>query len=72
MIASVEGTPFDLRSPTPLGVPLEARARLTRQEGRKLTVTAELREGDTLLAEADGLFLTVDLEHFAERGTRSP
>ena len=60
------------RSPTPLGVPLEARARLTRQEGRKLTVTAELREGDTLLAEADGLFLTVDLEHFAERGTRSP
>jgi len=54
--------------PHPLGVPLEARARLTRQEGRKLTVTAELREGDTLLAEADGLFLTVDLEHFAERG----
>jgi len=25
------------------------------------------QEGDTLLADADGLFLTVDLEHFAER-----
>ena len=30
------------------------------------------QEGDTLLADADGLFLTVDLEHFAERGTRPP
>ncbi|MCL4445723.1 MAG: PaaI family thioesterase [Actinobacteria bacterium] len=52
------------RSPTPLGEFLEARARLIGRSGRKVTVGAELRCGDTLLAEAEGLFIAVDIENF--------
>jgi acyl-coenzyme A thioesterase PaaI-like protein len=52
------------RAPTPLGVPLEARARLAGQSGRKITVTGELRAGDRLLAQGEGLFITVDPERF--------
>jgi acyl-coenzyme A thioesterase PaaI-like protein len=48
----------DLRAPVPLGVFVEAVARLGPQEGRKLTVTAEVRgEDGALLAEASGVFV---------------
>ena len=32
--------------------------------GRRIEVTAELRDGAEVLAEADGTFLHVPLEHF--------
>jgi acyl-coenzyme A thioesterase PaaI-like protein len=52
------------RAPTPLGVPLSSRARLSQRNDRKLTITAELKSGDTLLAEAEGLFIAVETPHF--------
>jgi acyl-coenzyme A thioesterase PaaI-like protein len=52
------------RAPTPVGVPLEGHARVAHRQGRKLTITAELHCGDTLLAEAEGLFIAVDAAHF--------
>jgi acyl-coenzyme A thioesterase PaaI-like protein len=56
------------RAPTPVNVPLEFRARLVERRGRKLTITGEARHGDTVVAEAEGLFITVDLERFAAGG----
>lgn len=56
------------RAPTPVNVPLEFRARLVERRGRKLTITGEARHGDTLVAEAEGLFIAVDLERFAAGG----
>ncbi|HWE66146.1 MAG TPA: PaaI family thioesterase [Acidimicrobiales bacterium] len=56
------------RAPTPLGLPITARARLSHQSGRRLTITAELRSHDTLLAEAEGLFIAVDPAHFLSQG----
>jgi acyl-coenzyme A thioesterase PaaI-like protein len=52
------------RAPTPVGELLEGQARVAHRQGRKLTITAELRCGDTLLAEAEGLFIVVDAAHF--------
>jgi acyl-coenzyme A thioesterase PaaI-like protein len=53
------------RAPVPIGVPLEFRARLTGREGRKLLMAGEARDGDTILAEAEALFVAVDPERFA-------
>jgi acyl-coenzyme A thioesterase PaaI-like protein len=53
------------RAPVPLGIPLEFRARLTRRDGRKLLMAGEARQGQTLLAEAEALFVAVDPERFA-------
>jgi acyl-coenzyme A thioesterase PaaI-like protein len=53
------------RAPVPLGVPLEFRARLTGREGRKLLMAGEARQGETVLAEAEALFVAVDPERFA-------
>lgn len=52
------------RSPTPIGVVLEGRARLGPRSGRKITITAELFDGATLLAEGQGLFIGVEAAHF--------
>lgn len=56
------------RAPTPLGVPLEARSRLTARDGRKLTISAELRADGELLAQAEGLFISVDTDQFLAAG----
>jgi acyl-coenzyme A thioesterase PaaI-like protein len=53
------------RAPVPIGVPLEFRARLTGREGWKLLMNGEARNGDTILAEAEALFVAVDPERFA-------
>ena len=37
---------------------------MTADRGRRIEISAELRDGDELLAEADGAFLHVPLEHF--------
>ncbi len=50
------------RSPTPLDQELHLVARLVRVEGRKILCTATLHAGDRLCADAEGLFVTIDLE----------
>jgi acyl-coenzyme A thioesterase PaaI-like protein len=69
MISHAAGRPIsrtaflhvDYRKITPIDVPLLVRGRVTRAEGRKAFVAAELVDaegsGDTLLAEANGLMV---------------
>jgi acyl-coenzyme A thioesterase PaaI-like protein len=52
------------RAPTPLGVELEMRARLKSRHGRKLRIEAEAHQSTTLVARAEGLFVTVEPERF--------
>jgi acyl-coenzyme A thioesterase PaaI-like protein len=47
----------DFRSITPVGVELAVRAWFVSEEGRKRTLRAQLTHGDTLCAEAEGLFI---------------
>jgi acyl-coenzyme A thioesterase PaaI-like protein len=54
------------RSPTPLYEELRFRASVDRIEGRKIFVSGTCHAGDTLTAEAEGIFISVDLEKFAE------
>src|SRR4051812_12150474 len=48
----------DFRSPAFVGAVLTQRAWLERREGRKWFVRAEVHEGDRLVAEARGLWLS--------------
>ena len=50
------------RAPTPLHTELEVRARVVSREGRKLSVTAEMRVGDEVIVEGEGLFIVFDLD----------
>jgi acyl-coenzyme A thioesterase PaaI-like protein len=75
LVLSISGTPgftgrltVTYRAPTPLGEPLEVRARMTGRDGRKMTITGELKTGDRLLAQAEGLFIAVDTERFLSAG----
>ena len=52
------------RKPVPINCDLRVSARVTAERGRRIEITAELRDGDTLLADAEGTFLHVPLEHF--------
>ena len=52
------------RSPTPLHEPLVFTGRVDRVDGRKITASATLHHGDTLCAQADGLFVSVDQDVF--------
>jgi acyl-coenzyme A thioesterase PaaI-like protein len=52
------------RKPVPINRELDVRARVTESRGRRVEVSAELRDGESVLAEADGAFLHVPLEHF--------
>jgi len=55
------------RRPSPINVWLRASARVTGERGRRIEIAGELRDpGGELLAEADGTFLHVPLEHFLE------
>jgi hypothetical protein len=45
-------------------VPLRVSARVTAERGRRIEIAGELRDGAELLAEAEGTFLHVPLEHF--------
>src|SRR4051812_11707708 len=45
------------RKPTPLNAPLRLAAWVESQEGRKRLVRGECRSGDTLLSDAEGLFI---------------
>lgn len=52
------------RKPVPINRELQVASRVTGKRGRRLEISAELRDGDTLLADAEGTFLHVPLEHF--------
>ena len=58
------------RAATPLGEPVVVRARVEGREGRKLRLRALVTTGDTTVAEASAIFVTVDptlfLGHLAE------
>jgi len=50
------------RRPTPLHVKLRFEADLVREDGRKIFTEARLYAGDTLTAEAEGLFVSIPRE----------
>ena len=52
------------RLPVPINRELHVASRISAERGRRIEVTAALRDGDTVLAEAEGTFLHVPLEHF--------
>ena len=52
------------RKPVPDNSGLRLSARVTESPGRRIEIAGELRDGDELLAEAEGAFLHVPLEHF--------
>lgn len=53
------------RSPTPLHTELRFTSRLASVRGRKILTTGELWAGDTLCAEGEGLFISIDFQRFA-------
>jgi acyl-coenzyme A thioesterase PaaI-like protein len=59
------------RRPTPLRTELRLEAWSTAREGRRITTVGTLHAGDTLCAEAEGLFIDIgaerQLEYFGER-----
>jgi hypothetical protein len=54
------------RTPTPLHTDLRFEAVLDRIEGRKLFCSARLLAGETLCAEAEGIFISVDFSALAK------
>lgn len=52
------------RRPTPLHVPLRFEAGVDRIEGRKIHTSGRLLHGDTVTAEAEALFVSIDAERF--------
>jgi uncharacterized protein (TIGR00369 family) len=54
----------DYRRPVLLGTEYELRAWCERVEGRKVYLAAELLEGEQPIAEAKGLFIVVEIDHF--------
>jgi acyl-coenzyme A thioesterase PaaI-like protein len=49
------------RKPTPLDTELRFEATVQRVEGRKIFAEGRLYDGDVLTAEAEGIFISVDL-----------
>ena len=54
------------RSPTPLHQELRITGTLDRVDGRKIHTTGTLHAGDRLCAEAEALFISIDVNRFAE------
>jgi acyl-CoA thioesterase FadM len=54
------------RAPTPLGVPLAVRARVSGREGRKLFVGAQLTTDGKVTAEAHGVFVQLTSANVAQ------
>jgi len=52
------------RSPTPLFQQLTLRGYVQKVEGRKIFTYGTLHKGDTLCAEAEGLFISMNPEVF--------
>ena len=64
------------RKPTPLHADLRFEGRFDRKEGRKVFTSGQLYAGDLLTAEAEGIFVSIPAERFAQlradRGARRP
>ncbi|MGH9244349.1 MAG: PaaI family thioesterase [Acidimicrobiales bacterium] len=56
---------INYRRPTPLHTDLHVVAEVTRVDGRKAYVDGRILDGDTICAEAEGLFVTVDFGQLA-------
>ncbi len=54
------GLTIRYRRPTPLHREVHFEGRVDRIEGRKIFTTGTLRDGETLCAEADAVFISVD------------
>jgi acyl-coenzyme A thioesterase PaaI-like protein len=54
------------RSHTPISAPLRIEARLVSVDGRKVQTSGEIIDGDTVLAEASGVFIAVGAEKFEQ------
>ena len=52
------------RKPTPLRTPLRLEARFMGRDGRKITTYGAIFHGDTLTAEAEGLFIELVPQRF--------
>jgi acyl-coenzyme A thioesterase PaaI-like protein len=52
------------RRPVPINRELRVASEVTGTRGRRIEIAARLVDGAELLAEADGVFLHVPLEHF--------
>ena len=53
----------NFRSITPIDVRLAVSARLVSEEGRKSVIASEIRNGDTVCADAEGLFIAPRAGH---------
>ena len=60
------------RAPTPLHRELRFEAEFVRQEGRKIFAVGRCLDGDTVTAEADAIFVTVDFARIAELYDKRP
>jgi len=72
MTQSLSGNPgmtvnltVDYRAPTPLKQPVVFRGRVVSIDGRKISVAGTLHHGETLCAEAKGLFVSMRPEVFS-------
>ena len=72
MAQSLSGNPgmtvnltVDYRAPTPLKQPVIFRGRVVSIDGRKISVAGTLHHGETLCAEAKGLFVSMRPEVFS-------
>jgi acyl-coenzyme A thioesterase PaaI-like protein len=52
------------RRPVPINTPLRIASRVTTTRGRQIEVASDLQQDGDVLADAEGLFLHVPLEHF--------
>jgi acyl-coenzyme A thioesterase PaaI-like protein len=55
------------RSPTPIGEELRLESWVERIQGRKVFTRGTIHHGDTLCAEADGVFVQGSMQRFVER-----
>ncbi len=66
----------DYRKPTPLHTELRFEGELVGVDGRKITTIGRVYAGSLLCAEAEALFVTIDLNRFsdliAQRAERRP
>ena len=54
------------RKPTPLHADLRFEGRFDRKEGRKVFTSGQVYAGDLLTAEAEGIFVSIPFERFAQ------
>lgn len=62
----------NFRSPALLNRELRVEAWVDRIDGRKLHLAGRVLDGETVIAEADGLFLQVEIDHFQAGGENIP